>query len=77
MRSGDGSAGQVEGVLHLVDAEGVGEVGPEQPGVLVGEFARPSSIRRRSSVTPDFSVRLLRNITRMLIGYISSSATPK
>ena len=61
-------AGELERGLHVVDAEGVGEVCGKQLGMRAGEPSALHSTRRRSSVTPDFRVRLLRSIVRMLIG---------
>ena len=61
-------AGQFERGLHLVDAERVGEIARSRLGMLAGKASAASSTRRRSSVTPDFRVRLLRSIVRMLIG---------
>ena len=65
----DGPARQFERGLHVGDADGVGQVAGSRSGMAPGELVGPvASTRRRSSVTPDFSVRLLRSIVRMLIG---------
>ena len=68
IRPGTGRRREFERGLHVVDAERVGQVAVQQAGMGLRERVGRRQHPPRSSVTPDFSVRLLRSMVRMLIG---------